>query len=175
MTITLPCLQLKKDISLYFEKVVPKTLLDDMDVKACALAGGSHYMNTYRNERNKLCRVTRNRIGSKLDTYGLFANTFLPGMSPVASPQCSLAMLSQDEETTESLKRLLAEYLDVPTTGKERMASAGFEPILGLAGGRRLFRTSLFVFGWGRRLASRKHGTTTTILNCYCLSNQASF
>ena len=35
-------LAVEKDVSLYFEKVVPKTLLDDFDVKVCALAGGSH-------------------------------------------------------------------------------------------------------------------------------------
>ena len=38
----LALLAVEIDISFYFEKVVPKTLLNDFDVKVCALAGGSH-------------------------------------------------------------------------------------------------------------------------------------
>ena len=97
---TLHCSSLKK--------IATRTFLTDL--KVCAV-GGNPY-SWYSRERNDLNGETQRRMRSKLDAYNVFTTTVLPGMSPIARPQCPLTMLSQDYETTQSLKRLLAEYLD---------------------------------------------------------------
>jgi Domain of unknown function (DUF4116) len=50
-------------------------------------------------------------VEDKLSAHHLFADLFLFG---IAQPQCFLSMLGQGHETSQSFKKTIAEYLDVP-------------------------------------------------------------
>ena len=63
-------------------------------------------------------RSVRAKAKAKVQAHAGFTEAFVYGMTDFAGPGCHLPMLVHDKETCSGLKRLIADFLDVPT-GKE--------------------------------------------------------
>ena len=58
------------------------------------------------------------KVQDKLKTHDAFVKGLLCGMSPYSGPECQLSLLQQGQETSMALKKLIGEYLGIPS-GKE--------------------------------------------------------
>jgi len=63
-------------------------------------------------------RSVRAKAKAKVEAHGGFTEAFVYGMTDFAGSGCHLPLLVRDKETCLGLKRLIADFLDVPT-GKE--------------------------------------------------------
>jgi hypothetical protein len=104
----------------------------DFDVAVAAFSGPrtdhleDYFFQCGDREEKKFLSEVLEKVQKKLKSHELYTKGFLYGMSENAGAGCHVRMLIQDAETTLAYKRLIAEFLDVPTgteLGRLRRAS----------------------------------------------------
>lgn len=96
-------------------------LQQDFDVALLVFANASDgYLVKYvtaslYDGQSEFLRQFQETVHQKLTLYDTFLQTTLFGIAGMAGSHCPLELLGQGTETSQHYKRLLAEYLDVPT------------------------------------------------------------
>lgn len=102
----------------------PQSLKNDFDVWLLAVGGtaGQHPLIDQRKwtALRETFVTFIARVRAELQNYETYQGTFLFGMTQ-QQPDNALTLLSQGEATSLNYKRLVAEYLDVPTGKRLRM------------------------------------------------------
>ena len=113
---------IEKNSYLYFE--TSAALNGDFDLAVAAFASPTAsdlkqcLYDTDDTENLRFLSSVREKVQNKLKAHELFSKGFLYGISEHAGPSCPVRLLLQDDVTTLAYKKLIAEFLGVPT-GKE--------------------------------------------------------